>query len=264
MKTVEKLSEIRKDLDRVIKNTKSRMKNAPPGSLNISTGQKTPRYYWNTSVNGKRKKYYLGKKDAFKINSLAQKDFDRQIMRAAEIQKRCIDAFLKEYDEDALRNIYKNLSPERKKLIDADYLDDEEYARQWMAVSYEEGRFDLGTGEFYTQRGERVRSKSEKIIADALFSHGIPYRYEYPLHMDDGKTWRPDFTILVKRTRKEYILEHFGMMDDPDYLSNALGKLHVYMENGFFPGDNLLITAESSARPLSTKDLDMIIDHYLK
>lgn len=264
MKIVEQLSKTEKELDRLIRKTRSRIKNAPQGTLNIHINKGKVQYYCNSVEGGKRKKYYLRKEDMNKISRLAQKDFDSKVLAAAEKQEKCIAAFLKEYDEYALKGIYEKLSQERKKLIAADVVDDEEYARQWMSVEYEQGRFELGAGEYYTRRGERVRSKTEKIIADTLFMHGIPYRYEYPLHLKDGQTWRPDFIILNKRTREEYILEHFGMMDDPVYCANALGKLHIYMENGFFSGENLLITAESSGRPFNTKTLDILIDHYLK
>lgn len=264
MEIREQLNMSRKELNRIINKARSRLKNAPPGTLSIYIEKGNPYYYLNIMEDGKRRKHYLRKQDSYKISSLAQKDFDKQIINAAEKQKKCIDDFLKEYDGYALRNIYAKLSPQRKQLIEADIVDDEEYARRWMSVEYEPGRFEFAAGEYYTLKGERVRSKSEKIIADALFQNGIPYRYEYPLHLNNGQTWRPDFTILNKRTREEFILEHFGMMDDPDYCAGALGKLHVYMENGYFPGENLLITAESSSKPLNTKTLDILIDHYLK
>ena len=38
--------------------------------------------------------------------------------------------------------------------------------------------------EFITNRGERVMSKSEKIIADELDRWGIPYKYEKPLPLN--------------------------------------------------------------------------------
>lgn len=250
------------ELDRLIKKTRGRLKNVPAGSLNISIKHGQPMYYWYKGETGKKK--YLGKEEEFKISRLAQKDFDLKVLRAAEKQKKSIDTFLKNYDEDALKSIYAALPPERKKLIDADVVDDDEYVANWLSVSYEPGKFNYGAAEYYSLKGERVRSKSEKIIADTLYINGIPYRYEFPLRLKDGQTWRPDFRILNIRTREEFILEHFGMMDDPDYCANALGKMHILMDNGYFPGENLLITAESSLKPFNTKDLDMIIKHYLK
>lgn len=263
-KITRELAEFGAELGILIKKTRNRLKNVPEGSLNISMKRGQPMYYWYKKENEKTKKQYLGKEERSKICRLAQKDYDMKVIRAAEKQKKSIDTFLKNYDEDALKSIYTALSPERKKLIVADIIDDEEYARQWLDVDYEPGKFDYSTAEYYTLKGERVRSKSEKIIADTLYSNSIPYRYEYPLQLENGQIWRPDFRMLNKRTREEFILEHFGMMDNPDYCASAIGKMHILMDNGYFPGENLLITAESSLKPFNTKDLDLIIKHYLK
>ena len=110
--------------------------------------------------------------------------------------------------------------------------------------------------EIITERGELVRSKSEKIIADKLYMMGIPYRYEYPLMLDDGITVYPDFTILKMPERKEVYLEHFGMMDDEEYVNKMLFKISTYERNGIFIGVNLFVTYETSKRPINTKALN--------
>ena len=118
--------------------------------------------------------------------------------------------------------------------------------------------------EFYTSAGERVRSKSEIIIADLLSKENIPYRYEYPLYLKGlGKIF-PDFTTLNTRTRKEFIWEHLGMMDDPMYVENALQKISAYEQNGFFPGENLILTFESEKNPLNQKLLSLLLQKHLK
>ncbi len=65
-------------------------------------------------------------------------------------------------------------------------------------------------------------------------------------------------------TRQEFAWEHFGMMDDQEYAARATEKLGLYAENGFFPGKNLIITMETSAKPLSSKLLKSLIKTYLK
>lgn len=50
---------------------------------------------------------------------------------------------------------------------------------------------------------ERVRSKSEVIIADILNQEGIPYRYECPLQLKGWGKVYPDFTVLSERERPE-------------------------------------------------------------
>ena len=53
----------------------------------------------------------------------------------------------------------------------------------WLSEKYEGKQFREGEPVILTDRGERVRSKSEKIIADYLFRKGIPYKYEKPLYL---------------------------------------------------------------------------------
>ena len=52
-------------------------------------------------------------------------------------------------------------------------------------------------------------------------------------------------------------------MDDPVYAEKAVRKIGAYIRNGYYPGDRLIITCETSLTPLNTKELDMLIDHYL-
>lgn len=109
---------------------------------------------------------------------------------------------------------------------------------------------------FVTEKGERVRSKSEKIIADKLYMMGIPYRYEYPLVLNNGVIVYPDFTILRMPRRQEVYLEHFGMMDDMNYVDTTLFKINSYEKNDIYLGVNLFITYETSRQPFNTKKLN--------
>ena len=111
-----------------------------------------------------------------------------------------------------------------------------------------------------------MRSKSEKIIADYYDRRGIPYRYEYPLALKDGRrliTRHPDFTVLNPRTRQVFYHEHFGRMDDPGYVMKMLERLDLYQSNGLYPGEKLLMTFESSSRPLAMPQLEQMIKKYL-
>lgn len=53
--------------------------------------------------------------------------------------------------------------------------DEEEMLRRWDAIEYPPGYFSDKTPEIYSERGERVRSKSEKIIADKYNILGFRY-----------------------------------------------------------------------------------------
>ena len=100
------------------------------------------------------------------------------------------------------------------------------------------------------------------IIADTLKRYDIPYRYEYPVELSD-KTFHPDFLCLNLRTRQEFIWEHFGMMDSPEYLEKAIPKILIYNENNYFLGKNLIITMETQHNGIKTQQLEMLIETYL-
>ncbi len=138
-------------------------------------------------------------------------------------------------------------------------MSDEEFIKKWLEVEYKGKPFGEDENIILTEKGERVRSKSEKIIADKLYSLGIPYRYEHPLLLNDGVKVYPDFTILRMPIREEVYLEHFGMMDDSEYVGTTLYKLSSYEKSGIYLGVNLFVTYETGKKALSTKSLDGLI-----
>ena len=141
-------------------------------------------------------------------------------------------------------------------------LPEEEFVQRWENVEYYGKEFKEGTPEIYTLKGERVRSKSEMMIADALNKRGIPYRYEYPIFIKGYGWFYPDFTTLKLRNRKEKIWEHFGLMDEPEYVDNAIRKINGYEQNGIFLGENLIVTFETKNHPLSQREIERIIQHH--
>ena len=78
-----------------------------------------------------------------------------------------------------------------------------------------------------------------------------------------GITFHPDFLCLNVRTRQEFIWEHFGMMDSPDYLEKAIQKISVYNENKYYLGKNLIITMETKINGIKTQQLERLIETYL-
>lgn len=242
-----------------------RLQTAPEGSLQIRKDKKKIKYYLYSNQSEGSFSYgkYIKKSQTQLIHSLAQKEYDTVLLKQIAIQKKAIQVFLSTFQPDALSNVYASLSQTRKQILLSKIPDNDTFIKDWESVVYTPGKFEPGTPYYNTLKGEYVRSKSEKIIADTLYSKNIPYRYEYPLTLNNGKIWRPDFTILNRRTLTEYILEHFGMMEDIDYCNNALNKIRIYIQNGFYPGENLLITAETRSLPFSTAELDQLIKHYL-
>lgn len=122
-----------------------------------------------------------------------------------------------------------------------------------------------------TERGELVRSKSELVIADKLFSRGIDYSYERELKLASGVCCYPDFTIDDDATGKTYYWEHLGMLADPSYKRRWEAKLSQYIKNGIKPhedggGENgtLIVTQDSLGGALDATVIASLIDAVLE
>ncbi|MCI5493642.1 MAG: hypothetical protein MR425_05890 [Lachnospiraceae bacterium] len=49
-------------------------------------------------------------------------------------------------------------------------------------------------------------------------------------------------------------------MDDPRYATGFVKKVYTYMDNGFFPGENLIITYETMNHPIATQHIQTLIE----
>ena len=171
-------------------------------------------------------------------------------MTSSDIPKRCLFCLC-----IFISFIEKRLHPKNDAGVDV--------IQKWLSIPYQGKSFDDHTPELYTTKGERVRSKSEIIIADSLMRADVPYRYECPLVLKGyGKVY-PDFTVLNVKLRKELYWEHLGMMDDSEYVEHALQKIATYEQNGIFPGDNLILTYETKQNPVNQKIITLMIQRYL-
>ena len=257
---LEKLYRRKNWLEKCIGETEERLDNAPEGCVRIIRHGNGLQFFHRTRPED-TSGVYLPVSELSKAKALVQKRYDQKVIKEAQKQYELLKHFLEKYDPDALKRVFEECGELRKPFIKAWELPDKEFKEAWEAVVYEQKPFREGTAEHYTDKNERVRSKSEVLIANALFRAELSYRYEYPLVLK-GQQFHPDFTILRMRDREILIWEHLGMLDDPEYRNQALDKILFYEKNGFFPGENLIITFETTKRPLNLSDVDMIIRHY--
>ena len=269
--SIPQLQERLKDLIVIHKKLKTNPPPQIPGRLRISQkGKYTEFYHIKNDINTNGT--YIPKKQRTTAIQLAQKDYDSKITPLLEEE---IET-LKTYLNSALniQAFYSQMCPARQSLITPLTLTDEQYATQWKNVTWQGLPFAPDASVYTTNQGERVRSKSEVLIANALVQHKIPYRYEYPLtlhrnHSHDTSqnattTLHPDFLCLNLRTRQEIIWEHFGLMDSPDYTHNAVSKLNLYAKNKILPGKKLIITMETNTEPLIPDVINQMIEQFLK
>ena len=263
------------ELQNLLFTKKKSYEKAPKGRIRISQNGGHPEYYLVTERGSLRGKY-LPHSQKTLARQLAQKDYDARLIKLLQKEISALQNYMKQTcNGRAIPELYDSLCPARRSLITPAILTNEQYAARWQDVSWTGRPFASDAPYICTARGERVRSKSEVIIADTLFRYNIPYRYEFPITLkrsnsddirrDLGRsiTLYPDFLCLNTRTRTEFYWEHFGLMDSTEYSNNAAGKLRLYTENGILAGRNLITTMDTQTEPPSIKALEKLIEEFL-
>ena len=83
------------------------------------------------------------------------------------------------------------------------------------------------------------------------------------MRLSNGIVVHPDFTVLRMKDRKILYWEHLGMMDDSEYMRNAVRKIESYEESGLYPGKDLILSHETIRKPLNTKMIEKIVEKYI-
>ena len=125
--------------------------------------------------------------------------------------------------------------------------------------------------------GINVRSKSEELIANYLFGKNIIFIYEQEL-LVNGKIYYPDFIIFHPVSGMVIIIEHGGMFADMSrmadytdeekkivlgYTSDFSRKVQHYIEAGWIPGINLIITSETKFKQFDMAAFAQLLDGLL-
>ena len=244
------------------KETEKNLQDAPEGTLRISRSRGRTQYYLRKRPADKGGTY-ISKDKKELVVKLAQKDYDQKLSEAIRREVKAINSFLHDLPTIEAEQIYLELNEARRELVIPFIDSDEVYARRWQDMPFRGKTMNDQTPGFMTEKGERVRSKSEMIIANMLTKAGVPYRYECPLELKGVGTVYPDFTVLNVRLRKVFYWEHQGMMGDEEYAGKAIRKTASYQENGIFPGDQLILTSETKNRPIDVRQIQGLIRHYL-
>jgi DNA helicase-4 len=92
--------------------------------------------------------------------------------------------------------------------------------------------------KYTTLRGEKVRSKSERDIADWLYRHSIKYVYEPEIHFKDFE-FRPDFFIPQADLYIEHVSNKSFYMDDKEQQFAVSGHTLVKTYESMTQNSNL-------------------------
>ena len=247
-------------LAKTINELEKRIESFPEGSVYVfQRGNKAYYHKYDKKIGEK----YITQSNTDTIATYIQKDYLQKVMRAAKAEHAALVKMQELYPETLAEDVYDQLPESRKQFATPIVLGDEEYVRQWLEKPYIHKGFPSDAPVYTTIRGERVRSKSEMIIADRLWANGIPYRYECPL-MLGNKVFHPDFTMLRMSDRQILYHEHCGMMDNTDYSDDMVYRVNEYNRAGILLGDRLFLTFESSKTPLDVRTVDNLINTHFK
>ena len=202
------------------------------------------------------------------MQALGLNRLNKQLQKQYEAEIKAIDICLKRLKRlKSAQQLAKQFHPAIQAVLNTvqpqvKTMDDDSYAIKWQNALYRRKYIEKDLA-IQTIKGDYVRSKTEELIADRLYVNGIPYRYEAEFEFEH-ETVHPDFTILNKRTRKEYIWEHCGMMDKDDYFDKFQYRLEEFAKRGYLVGKNLIVTFECSRRRISTQLIDENIKLFLQ
>lgn len=208
------------------------------------------------------KKVYLKKSQKNLAQELAYKKYLSFQLEEFLHEKRAIEFYLRHHQEKlSKKDQLFSESQEFQTLIAPYFVPLNQELQTWMTESYPKNPSHPQHLIYKTNSGEYVRSKSEAFIFTTLYNNRIPFRYECELSLD-SVTFYPDFTIRHPKTGDFFYWEHFGMMDNSSYASNAFHKMDLYNAHGITPSVNLITTFESKNSPLDLELVQKTIDYY--
>ncbi|WP_155895271.1 hypothetical protein [Lachnospira multipara] len=230
-------------------------------SVYISKSNGCIQFYLYDKYN--KKKNYVRKSDVKNIKKYIQRDYDVRVNEVLSNIHASLTQIVEQCNVDDIYKEYENLDNKRKNIVIPIINTRQEYIDEWYTLyPGMQNTFPI-EGTYVTEKNEKVRSKSEKIIADMLYKYDIPYVYEPRLELSPFTAVFPDFAIMNKRTGKTYYWEHLGLVSDIDYAIKNFLKLQEYISNGVFPGRDLILSIESENKSLDVISVDKMIKEYL-
>ena len=252
------MMEAREQIIKKMQSIERQQKKLPQGKLICShTGK-----YCKWECSDGKKKIYIPKKDRAFAEKLAAKKYLSALWNDLAHEKYAIDLYLRSHSNYKPK-VEKLLtgSSEVEKLLSPYFSPLSKELDEWMKSSYET---NSKNPEHLTQRigtNEYVRSKSEAMIAKVLKQNKIPYRYEAKLELG-GIELYPDFTIRHPKTGECFYWEHFGLLDNSDYVKNMHLKLQTFTSHNIMPGIKLITTFENQVTPLTFEMIEMMVKYY--
>ena len=240
----------------------SEVSNLPEGELYIRSDDKQKQYFQRLPKGGNRKKEhrYGIKKQPELLKALSRKAYIDEVLPILDKDLKEIGKLLDKYkatDEESVMGDFLEKYPE---LSDGVYHGRRE-SGNWSEWQSAEQSFHPESLKSTASDGSGRRSVGELLIGAKLKHYKIPYRYEVPAHPD--LPYIPDFTVKRPRDGKIFFWEHFGLVNDKEYMERNRRKLLDYERVGIVPWENLIITYNQSDGGINEKLIDAMIEGWL-
>lgn len=237
-----------------IKNLQAKINSLPEGDLHCIKNGKYIKWF----VTNRKTTRYIPKKERPLAEALALKKFYQFQMNELTVRSQLLENAL--HSQTNALSLLEETSC-FKELLEPHFHTFSKELQQWANADYEHNPRHPEHLTHQTISGYKVRSKSEVIIANTLFTNHIPFRYECILAFQDIHFY-PDFTIRHPKTGEITYWEHFGMMDKPAYCENTFNKLKIYATHQIIPSINLITTYETQNTPLNSEKIQQIVYEY--
>lgn len=258
---------------------KAELRKSPDGLLIYSHEKDIfHRYYHSHESKGKRTRKRITSKPEL-VNALARKAYLEKALQVCENNIATLKDAMQHYDTRTAADIVASLQKKYPQIPTLNFLQptgsdssaaakqariiDTGYAEngisldvfKWAEMDYPKNQHPFRNA-LYTSRGLRVRSKNELLIAEKLYAHNIPFRYDAVLDLG-GNQVSPDFEFCSNAHLLK-LWEHCGMMHSEDYRSDYYYKRNLYDDYGFVPWRNIIFTF-SRDNDINLAEIDSII-----
>ena len=239
------------------RSVRERLQTYPAGKLIYSQNGKHKKWY----VSCEGTKTYIPSKNRETAAAMAEKKYYEAMLEDILQEKAALQNYLNLCCKDTTKQEKLLTVSAYRELLIKTFTTDNKKLKEWMQADYEKCPKYPEQLIHPVFDGQKVRSKSEAIIAAMLHLNKIPFHYEEALHLGK-KVIYPDFTIRHPVTGQTCYWEHFGMMDHENYAQAAFQKMQLYNTNGILLADTLLATYETAEVPLKSNVVENMIQQY--
>lgn len=219
-------------------------------------------YYRHSRYKGKQHSQKLGgerNKEVIRIKQRKYNDeMSRRLKRNIDLLDGIVGRFLP-YDQDAiddqLGHVYKDETGLVNKAPGTVSLE------EWEGIT-KKNSYKMPDDSNIAPDGLETRSKSELIVYSILRGYGLEVKYDYELTLRNSSgqsvAVAPDFIVLCN-DGSLILIEHLGLMDDFEYLNNAINRIYLYQMNGYKLNEDLFLTADYAKGKINACVIDEIV-----